>query len=126
MEHITANLAVDAATPENGCLEVVPGSHKMQVDCSKGFITLEWQKAHEWVQVPLEPGDMLIFGSHLAHRSAPNNTNAARASIYATYANKSEGVDLRQKYYEHRRIAFPPDHGKCHYSCAGYDANDSI
>lgn len=112
MEHITANLAVDAATPENGCLEVVPGSHKMNVPCGEGYITLEWQKAHQWVKVPLAPGDILIFGSHLAHRSAPNNTKQPRASVYATYHNKSEGTDLRKQYYDHRRIHFPPDHGK--------------
>lgn len=112
MEHITANIAVDAATPANGCLEVVPGSHKMRIDVSEGFIPLEWQKSHEWVQVPLAPGDILIFGSHLAHLSAPNNTNVPRASVYATYSNKSEGTDLRKQYYDHRRIHFPPDHGE--------------
>lgn len=29
LKHLTINVAVDAATPENGCLEVVDGSHKM-------------------------------------------------------------------------------------------------
>ncbi|KAH8702305.1 hypothetical protein BGW36DRAFT_372558 [Talaromyces proteolyticus] len=110
MEHITANFAVDPATPENGCLEIVPGSHKMEVDCTKGFISLEWQNSHEWIKVPLDTGDILIFGSHLAHRSAPNNTDKARASVYATFHNKSEGTDLRKQYYDHRRIHFPPDH----------------
>jgi 2-aminoethylphosphonate dioxygenase len=27
IEHLTANFAVDKATIENGCIEVVPGSH---------------------------------------------------------------------------------------------------
>ena len=114
IQHITANFAVDPATPENGCLEVVAGSHKMDVDCSKGYISTEWQNAHEWIKVPLDVGDVLIFGSNLAHRSAPNTTDKPRASVYATYSNKSEGTDLRQKYYEHRRIHFPPDHGQSH------------
>lgn len=29
LKHLTINVAVDAATTENGCLEVVDGSHKM-------------------------------------------------------------------------------------------------
>jgi ectoine hydroxylase-related dioxygenase (phytanoyl-CoA dioxygenase family) len=31
LKHLTINIAVDAATSENGCLEVVDGSHKMCV-----------------------------------------------------------------------------------------------
>lgn len=75
IEHITANIAIDAATPENGCLEVVRGSHKMKVEFAEaGRITPEWENTHERTSVPLEMGDMLIFGSHLAHRSAENKT----------------------------------------------------
>lgn len=55
---------------------------------------------------------MLIFGSHLAHRSARNLTSAKRASLYATYHMRADGDDLRAKYYAHRRANFPPDHGE--------------
>jgi len=113
VEHVTANFAIDAATMENGCLEVVPRSHKMDVDLvDGGRITDAWTEKHEWVSVPLEPGDVLIFGSHLAHRSGPNETEKRRASLYATFHAKSDGLDLREKYYAHRRVAFPPDHGE--------------
>ena len=114
IEHVTANIAVDPATAANGCLEVVPGSHRMDVDLAHGGrISDEWVEAHEseWVKVPMDVGDILVFGSHLAHRSGPNRTDRARAMVYATYAGKSDGVDLREKYYQHRRVAFPPDHG---------------
>lgn len=54
---MTANLAVDAATTENGCLEVVPRSHKMDVTFSTGGqISADWEAAHEWLPVPLQPG----------------------------------------------------------------------
>jgi 2-aminoethylphosphonate dioxygenase len=112
IEHITANFAIDPATIENGCLEVVPGSHKMNVPCiDGGRIDPAWEEAQEWLTVPLEAGDVLIFGSHLAHRSEKNDTDKARASLYATFHGKSDGLDLRQKYYVHRRANFPPDHG---------------
>lgn len=59
-DHITANIAIDAATPENGYLEVVRGSHKMKVELAEaGRITPEWENAHEWTSVPLQMGDML-------------------------------------------------------------------
>ncbi|KKK12542.1 hypothetical protein ARAM_003073 [Aspergillus rambellii] len=111
MEHVTANFAIDAATAANGCLEVVPGSHKMDIEfAAGGRILPAWENAHEWVSVPLEPGDVLIFGSHLAHRSAENKTDKGRASLYATFYPRSQGEDLRERYYRHRMENFPPDH----------------
>lgn len=113
IEHVTANVAIDAATIANGCLEVVPGSHKMDVEFeSHGRIKQSWEDAHEWITIPLDPGDMLVFGSHLAHRSAENKTNESRSSLYATFHSKSDGLDLREKYYKHRMENFPPEHGK--------------
>jgi ectoine hydroxylase-related dioxygenase (phytanoyl-CoA dioxygenase family) len=116
IEHLTANFSVDEATPENGCIEVVPGSHKMDVELSHGgAISQAWQDSHEWTQVPLHPGDVLLFGSHLAHRSGPNRTNNSRSMIYATYHGKNDGENLREGYYRHRRENFPPDNGKITY-----------
>jgi 2-aminoethylphosphonate dioxygenase len=57
-------------------------------------------------------GDILFFESHLAHRSGPNNTSKPRAMVYATYHTATDGSDLREKYYAHRRATFPPDHGE--------------
>jgi ectoine hydroxylase-related dioxygenase (phytanoyl-CoA dioxygenase family) len=36
MEYIELMIAIDAQTPENGCLELVPGSHKTQVALTNG------------------------------------------------------------------------------------------
>lgn len=112
IEHTTANLAVDAATVANGCVEVVPRSHKMDVELSHGgSISKAWEDSHEWLPVELASGDLLIFGSHLAHRSGPNATSQSRTSVYATYHNASDGDNLRSSYYADRRENFPPDHG---------------
>ena len=113
IEHLTANFAVDKATLENGCIEVVPGSHKMDVALAHGgAISKTWEDSHQWTPVPLHPGDVLLFGSHLAHRSGPNHTNRRRSMVYATYSGKRDGQDLKQRYYKDRRENFPPDHGK--------------
>ncbi|PWI76912.1 hypothetical protein PCL_04106 [Purpureocillium lilacinum] len=113
IHHITANIAIDEANIANGCLEVVPGSHVSDIEFSQGGrISSAWEDSHNWVAVPLAPGDILLFGSRLAHRSKRNQTDKSRTSLYATYYMKQDGADLRQKYYEHRRQIFPPDHGE--------------
>jgi 2-aminoethylphosphonate dioxygenase len=52
-------------------------------------------------------GQILIFGSYLAHRSGANHSNVDRKALYATYNCAREG-DLHDKYYAHRKIVWPP------------------
>ncbi|PLB38352.1 phytanoyl-CoA dioxygenase family protein [Aspergillus candidus] len=117
LAHLTANIAVDDATVANGCLEIVPGSHRMEIAFEQGGrIARGWEDAHEWVPVELCRGDVLFFGSMLAHRSKRNESVAGRSSVYVTFVGRGEGEGegkgegLRRRYYEHRRRAFPPDH----------------
>jgi len=49
----------------------------------------------------------LIFGSYLAHRSGANHSSTDRKAIYATYNCAREG-DLRDNYYAHRKVVWPP------------------
>jgi ectoine hydroxylase-related dioxygenase (phytanoyl-CoA dioxygenase family) len=112
IRHLTCNIAIDRADIANGCLEVVDGSHDMEVEVGKEErgITKKWEAAHSWIPVELDVGDMIFFGSYLAHRSGPNNTDKSRRALYATYHDSPEGDELRTEYYKHRRVAFPPDH----------------
>lgn len=111
IEHTTANFAIHPATIANGCIYVVPRSHRMDVKLSVGGrIDENWEAEHTWIPVELDSGDLLIFGSHLAHRSAPNTTDKPRSSVYATYHTVTDGTDLRDRYYKDRRENFPPDH----------------
>jgi len=114
VEHLTINIAIDDATPANGCVEVVVGSHKMNVTMIGHNIDPKWDEAADWTPIPLASGDLLVFGSHLAHRSAANKTTGSRASVYATYNSILDGENLHAKYYAHRRQEFPPDHGLMH------------
>jgi hypothetical protein len=124
IEHLTANFAINAATLANGCLEVVPGSHRMSVDLANGGrISDSWVNSHEWVSVPLDEGDVLLFGSRPAHRSGPNRTDRPRASLYKTFHGCADGEDLREKYYGHRRVMFPSDHSMSNVSfCLAMDS----
>jgi len=109
LKHLTINVAVDAANEENGCLQVVIGSHKQKIPIdSNNCIEKSWEDMQNWTSVPLQPGDILIFGSFLAHRSAANHSNFPRAAIYATYNAASDGGDKHDEYYIDRRQHWPP------------------
>jgi hypothetical protein len=120
VDHLTALIAADENTLENGCLEVVPGSHKMEWEMdpewvkkvpTTGILSKKWEAEHEWVPALLKPGDILFFGSHLAHRSGLNDSKKSRASVYATFApaenNGQAGYDA---YYADRRKTYPPEY----------------
>jgi ectoine hydroxylase-related dioxygenase (phytanoyl-CoA dioxygenase family) len=111
VKHLTILLAVDATNMSNGGLEVVEGSHARDVPISRADNCIEssWVKAQTWVPVELAPGELLIFGSYLAHRSGGNESKLSRKAIYATYNCAQEG-DLHDKYYEDRAVVWPATH----------------
>ncbi|MEP6755273.1 MAG: phytanoyl-CoA dioxygenase family protein [Chthonomonadales bacterium] len=91
-------IAVDRATRENGCLQVVRGSHKMgRIDHGKVADQTgadmervdEAMKVMELVYVEMEPGDALFFHSNLLHRSDRNNSPNPRWVFICCYNTKS-------------------------------------
>ncbi|KAH8690637.1 hypothetical protein BGW36DRAFT_420147 [Talaromyces proteolyticus] len=110
IKHLTILAAVDEMTGENGGLEVVEGSHHENIPLGKDrCIEKSWVDENAWVPCSLQPGDILFFGSYLAHRSGPNKSAKDRRAIYATYNCASEG-DLHDQYYEDRRKLWPATH----------------
>lgn len=59
IKHLTILIAVDASNTLNGGLEVVEGSHLMEVpiDHSDNCIQKSWVESQTWVPVELEPGN---------------------------------------------------------------------
>ena len=107
--HITALISIDAATAENGCLEVAAGQHR------RGIIGESWRPMEgeeldgvEFQLLPTAPGDAVFFDSFSPHRSEPNLTDAARRVLYVTYNALQDG-DHRDRYYADKRKSFPPD-----------------
>lgn len=107
--HITAMVAVDETTPENGSLEMIPGKHK------QGLLGSKWAPLSDgdtdnkpYVAVHCKPGDAVFFDSYAPHRSFPNHTDKARRVLYITYNKLSQG-DSREKYYADKRKNYPPD-----------------
>lgn len=104
--HVSCMVAVDDATAENGCLEVVTGVHHevLPTDAS-GCIAAEVVDTLAWELVPLPAGHTLWFSSRTPHRSGPNRSDRSRRALYPTYNALSEG-DLRDAYYREKRARF--------------------
>ena len=106
--HVSMMLAVDAATPENGCLELAPGWHE------RGRVGEAWTPLGDAVPddayraCPAAAGDAVFFDSYVPHRSAPNRTGRARRVLYATY-NRASAGDQRGRYYADKHASYPPD-----------------
>ncbi len=103
--HVSCMVAVDDATPENGCLEVVSGAHAEVLPMDDGVIPPDIVAELEWVTVPVRAGQTLWFHSRTPHRSGPNLSDRPRRALYPTYNALAEG-DLREAYYAEKLTAF--------------------
>ncbi|TAN21707.1 MAG: phytanoyl-CoA dioxygenase family protein [Chitinophagaceae bacterium] len=95
---ISVMIAITDATKENGCLQVIKGSHKMgrvehglsgeQTGASEHYVDLAL-KTMDLVYVELKAGDALLFHSNLLHRSNANLSNKPRWSLISCYNRSS-------------------------------------
>jgi 2-aminoethylphosphonate dioxygenase len=103
---VTAMVSIDAATIENGCLDIAPRRS------DEGLIGEEWTPLQEdrltLKPMPTEPGDVVFFDSFVPHGSKPNLTDAARRVLYLTFNLAAHG-DQRARYFADKHAAFPPD-----------------
>jgi len=89
-------LAVTEATLENGCLHVLPGSQREPVhphvpyrrpDANYGYVEIVDHDMAASEPVLMQPGDLLVFDSHLMHRSTDNASRGVRAAMVYHYAS---------------------------------------
>ena len=84
------------ATPDNGCLRVVPGSHSHAVvphlsrtSRDHGACRLSFAHGLEElpgaIEIPVRAGDLIIFSSRLQHSSRGNHTDQHRRAFILTY-----------------------------------------
>lgn len=77
---MAAWLALDDTDEENGCLQVVPGSHKLdmlclkQADLGQSFTwdTVDIPPGMNVVSLEMKAGDVLFFNGSVIHGSGPN------------------------------------------------------
>jgi hypothetical protein len=99
---MAAWLALDACDEENGCMQVVPGSHKLPMLCTRPAdtnvsitdITVELPPGNPAVPVIMQPGDVLFFNGSVIHGSFPNTskTRFRRALIGHYIAGEAKKV----------------------------------
>ena len=90
---VTVLLALDAADKENGCLDVIPGSHLWETipfkESDQPFERNEIDESQvdlaELISVEVPAGSLVVFGSRLVHRSGVNDSDRDRRAILYTY-----------------------------------------
>ncbi len=115
----SAFIAVDPNTRENGCLQVLKGSHKLgrlehgrygdQTGADPERVD-EAAKAMETVYVELGPGDTLFFHSNLLHRSDQNTSEHPRWSLICCYNTKHNNPYKESHHPFYSPIEKLPDH----------------
>ncbi len=103
---ISAWIALDTAIPENGCLKMLPGSHRQEAVhdgaalAGEGFsLRLRPDVVDEAraVTVPAGPGDVIFFHDLTLHASFPNTSGQDRWALISTYRSASE-PDLQYEW----------------------------
>jgi ectoine hydroxylase-related dioxygenase (phytanoyl-CoA dioxygenase family) len=116
----TAWLAIDDATPENGCLRIIKGSHKDQrllkhetnpsddLTLNQELLKTEYDESQA-VDLVLERGQISLHDVFLAHGSEPNNSGKPRRGMTMRFMPTTSVFDhdLAREQYNNMRV---PDH----------------
>ena len=117
----TAWIALSQSTPQNGCMRVIPGTHKTlnlpqretygpDNMLSRGQeIAVEVDEAHA-VDLILRPGELSLHHIGIIHGSGPNNSDSPRIGLAVRYISP----DVIQNRLEHDLVLLvrgKDDHG---------------
>lgn len=87
---VAAWIALDPATPENGCMRLIRGGHRDGAVLH--FMRRDWQICDPYiltrkrrVAVPMEAGDCLLFDALLPHGTPRNDTSETRWALQYHY-----------------------------------------
>lgn len=103
LSFMTVAIAIDSHDDETGCVEVFPRMHEKWLGPPDTWYFMDEQQVAgaESVKILLDPGDIVVFGPMIPHRSAPNMTrDRTRRGLFACYVAASEGEGLREKTYK--------------------------
>jgi len=111
-------IAIDRATRDNGCLQVIEGSHRMGriehgkkgdqtgADMQRVNLALEHLKL---VYCEMEPGTALFFHSNLLHRSDANRSPNPRWSLICSYNAAHNPCRARANHPSYQYLEKWPD-----------------
>ncbi len=109
-EFLSVILAIDPMTLDNGCLHLVPGSHRngvvAYVPRAYRFTLADPPSDDAGMAVELEAGDLLLFSSLCFHRSGPNLTDGPRrAWILQFLSDDAVSPDTGRRFEERLPVA---------------------
>lgn len=96
-------IALDDATTENGCLWVIPGSHKRGIlwpqriqhdnrfDCAHETFRFPYTD-DDAIPVEVKAGSMVFFNGYLLHRSLPNRAEAGFRRVLVNHYMSAESL----------------------------------
>ncbi|MGJ8664347.1 MAG: phytanoyl-CoA dioxygenase family protein [Marinicella sp.] len=104
-ELINTWLAMGTESNENGCLKVIPGSHKLEIekDCIDDELFLKLDKTEnqelfeQSVDVELQAGDVLFFHAGIFHAANHNQTEQAKYSLVYSYHGENNAPKSNTK-----------------------------
>lgn len=128
-------IALTPANKENGCLQVIRGSHKMgrvnhgfageQVGADMEMVN-HALKTMDLVYSELEPGDALFFHSNLMHRSEANLSDHPRWSLISCYNSQSNIAYAETSNSWRVPVATVPDNALLEWNAESFENADFL
>ncbi len=86
---ITIWTALDATTVANGCLQIIPGSHKNLLPKTGDLLDADERAQYapdkKRLYLEMEPGEVVLLHNWTLHRSETNSTNQPRRAFSVCY-----------------------------------------
>jgi len=134
-ELMSVMVALTAANKENGCLQVIKGSHKMgrlnhgfageQVGADMEMVN-HALKTMDLVYCELEPGDALFFHSNLIHRSEANTSDQSRWSLISCYNSQSNFAYSETSNSWKVPVSIVPDRALLEWNATSFENADFL
>lgn len=128
-------IALTPANKENGCLQVIKGSHKMgrvnhgfageQVGADMEMVN-HALKTMELIYCEIEPGDALFFHSNLLHRSEANLSDHPRWSLISCYNSQSNIAYAETSNSWKVPVSIVPDHALMEWNAESFGDADFL
>jgi phytanoyl-CoA hydroxylase len=129
MQALTIWVAVDEATTENGCLRMIPGTHKLPIytpeqrtdtpnmlaSSTGEDVVAEWIERAGIVDVELQPGDVEIHHPNILHCSEPNRSAKRRCGLDIGYISTSTSISNDGLYLDPILVRGEPVDGRNRY-----------
>ena len=117
-EMLSAMIAIDACSRDNGCVELIRGSNRlgridhMAIGSSHGADPAVVGRAlaeMERVACEIEPGDVVFFHGNTLHASGPNRSDRPRTVLHVSYNTVRNAPSKGYDHHAYAPLEMLPD-----------------